>query len=79
MRQNARRTLAIRLGIAIARLRTARGWSRPDLARRAALDDTYIRLVEHGQDVPTLTVLVELAQVLGTTPADLVREVTEPE
>lgn len=49
------------------------------LARRAGISDTYVRLLELGDNVPTLTVLVELAAVLGVSPADLVREVTEPD
>ncbi|HYK05849.1 MAG TPA: helix-turn-helix transcriptional regulator [Thermoanaerobaculia bacterium] len=68
-----------RLGAIIVRLRQAKGWTRATLARRAGISDTYIRLLELGDNVPTITVLVELASVLGVSPADLVREVTEPE
>ncbi len=68
-----------RLGAVIVRLRQAKGWTRPTLARRAGISDTYIRLLEYGDNVPTLTVLVELAAVLGVSPAELVREVTEPD
>jgi transcriptional regulator with XRE-family HTH domain len=77
--KRARRTLGQRLGIAIARLRAAKEWSRPTLARRADLSETYLRRIEHGVQVPTLTILVELANVLGVTPAELVRQATEPD
>ena len=73
-----RPTLGTRFGSVITRLRTAKGWSRPSLARRADLSETYVRLIEHGQSVPTLTVIVNLAEVLGVTPAELVRAATEP-
>jgi transcriptional regulator with XRE-family HTH domain len=66
-----------RLGAVIARLREAKGWDRGTLARRADLSDTYVRLIERGDNVPTLTVVIELAAVLGVTPAELVREATE--
>jgi transcriptional regulator with XRE-family HTH domain len=75
----ARRTLGQRLGIAIARLRAAKEWSRATLARRADMSETYIRRIERGVQVPTLTIVVELADVLGVTPAELVRQATEPE
>jgi transcriptional regulator with XRE-family HTH domain len=68
-----------RLGAVIVRLRKAKGWTRVTLARRAGISDTYVRLLELGDNVPTLTVLIELASVLGVTPAELVREVTEPD
>lgn len=68
-----------RLGAIIFRLRKAKGWTRATLARRTGISDTYVRLLELGDNVPTLTVLIELASVLGVTPAELVREVTEPD
>jgi transcriptional regulator with XRE-family HTH domain len=74
-----RSKLGRRLGAVIVRLRQAKGWSRATLARRAGISDTYVRLLELGDNVPTLTVLVELAAVLGVSPAELVREVTEPD
>jgi transcriptional regulator with XRE-family HTH domain len=74
-----RSKIGSRLGAALIRLRKAKGWTRVALARRAGISDTYIRLLELGDNVPTLTVLVELATVLGVTPAELVREVTEPD
>ncbi len=60
------------------RLRQAKGWDRSTLARRTGISDTYMRLIEYGDNVPTLSVIVELAAVLGVTPAELVRQATEP-
>ncbi len=77
--RNQRSKIGRRLGAVIVRLRQAKGWTRPTLARRAGISDTYVRLLEYGDNVPTLTVLIELASVLGVTPAELVREVTEPD
>lgn len=72
-----RTTLSKRLGAAIYRLRRAKGWTRTKLAQRAGISITYVRQLEHGDNVPTLTIVVELAEVLGVTPAELVRRATE--
>ncbi len=40
-----------RLGAVIVRLRQAKGWTRSTLARHAGISDTYIRLLEYGDNV----------------------------
>lgn len=72
-----RSTLSKRLGAAICRLRTAKRWTVAKLAQRAGISTTYLRQLEYGDNVPTLTIVVELAEVLGVTPAELVRQATE--
>jgi transcriptional regulator with XRE-family HTH domain len=69
--------LSKRLGAAVFRLRNVKGWTRTKLAQRAGISVTYVRQIEQGDNVPTLTIIVELAEVLGVTPAELVREATE--
>ena len=69
--------LATRLGHAIHRLRRAKGWTRTKLAQRSGISVTYVRQLEEGANVPTITIFVELAEVLGVSAADLMQEVTE--
>ena len=69
--------IARRFGAAVRRRRLQRGLTLKVAARRAGISTTYLGFIEHGQNVPTLNVVVELAAVLGVEPAELVREVTE--
>jgi ribosome-binding protein aMBF1 (putative translation factor) len=72
-----RSKLGLRLGSIILRLRRRKRWTRYDLARRAGISENYVRLMEQGLNVPTLQTIVALADVLDTTPAEMVREATE--
>ena len=65
---------ARRLGAIIARLRMQRGWTIARLARRAGMHATYLGLVEKGENLPSLTMLFELAEVLGVEAAEIVRQ-----
>lgn len=47
-RTPTRRINGIVLGANVERFRVARGWSRPELGRRAKLDDQYIYRLERG-------------------------------
>ena len=68
--------IAIRFGAAIRRHRLERGLTLAVASRRAGISVTYLGFLERGENVPTLSVLVEIAAVLGVEPADLVREIT---
>lgn len=59
------RELQKRLGVAIARARTARGWSQPQLAEALGLSLSYIGTVERGERAVSLHVLAAVAHVLG--------------
>ena len=72
-----RSKLGLRLGSIILRLRERKRWTRYDLARRAGISENYVRVMEQGFNVPTLQIIVALADVLDTTPAEMVREATE--
>ena len=50
------------LGAAIRRLREDRGWTQDELASRAGMNASYLGLVERRENVPTLTVIVLLAE-----------------
>jgi transcriptional regulator with XRE-family HTH domain len=67
---------AIRFGAIVRRLRDERGWTRKKLAHRAGLTPQYVGIVEQGGNIPSLTTVLELIEVLGADIADVMRELT---
>ena len=65
---------AIRFGAIVSRLRLARGWTRKKLAQRAGLTPQYLGIVEQGGNIPSLTTVLELIEVLGADIAEVMRE-----
>lgn len=63
------------LGRIVRRLRLQRGWTAARLAQRSGLTVQYLRIVERGQNLPSLSTILELADVLGADPGEIVREV----
>lgn len=53
--------------------RTARHISQEELAHRAGLDRTYISSLERSVYSPTIDVVQKIADVLGTSAADLLK------
>jgi transcriptional regulator with XRE-family HTH domain len=62
-------------GAIIRRLRTKRGLTQEKLAELADLNVSYIGFLERGENVPTLTIVLNLARALEVHAGDLVREV----
>jgi transcriptional regulator with XRE-family HTH domain len=62
-------------GAIVRRLRTKHGLTQEKLAELADLNVSYIGFLERGENVPTLTIVLNLAGALDVNPADLVREV----
>ena len=62
-------------GAIVRRLRTKRGLTQDKLAELADLNVSYIGFLERGENVPTLTIVLDLARALDVHAADLVREV----
>jgi transcriptional regulator with XRE-family HTH domain len=60
----------------VRRLRNERGLTQEVLAERTDLSVSYIGFIERGENVPTLTIVLNLAKALGVDAADLVREVS---
>lgn len=56
------------------KLREARGLTQEALAERAEVSATYIGFVERGDNVPTLTIIIQIAKALGVRPSDLLRD-----
>jgi transcriptional regulator with XRE-family HTH domain len=62
-------------GAIVRRLRTKRGLTQEALAELADLNVSYIGFLERGENVPTLTIVLNLAHALNVHAANLVREV----
>lgn len=66
------------LGDRLARLRRARGLSKTDLAGRLGVTVTSICYWEQGRSRPRLARLQSLAELLGTSPAELLSRDSAP-
>jgi transcriptional regulator with XRE-family HTH domain len=65
---------AARFGAIIQRLRLSRGWPVVKLARRAGMNAQSLGVLENGGNNPTLSTVLELAEVLGADAGAIVRE-----
>lgn len=66
------------LGDRLARLRRARGYSKTDLADRLGVTVTSICYWEQGRSRPRLARLQALADLLGTSPTELLSRDSAP-
>lgn len=67
---------AIRFGAIVRRLRDERGWTRKKLSQRAGLSPQYVAIVEQGGNIPSLTTILDLIEVLGADIAAVMRELS---
>lgn len=65
---------AIHVGGIIKRLREQRGWTLIKLAQRSGMNPTYLGVLEKGGNMPSIRTLLELAEVLGVSAADIIAE-----
>ena len=72
-----RQKVAIAFGRVLREARRQRGLSQEELAGNANFDRTYPSLLERGLRTPTLTVLIELANVLKMSAGTLVARTEE--
>lgn len=63
-------------GATVRQLRENLGWTQEQLAEVAEMSATYIGFIERGENVPTLTIILKLADALGVTPAQLIADVS---
>jgi transcriptional regulator with XRE-family HTH domain len=61
-------------GATVRRLREKHGWTQEELAEHAEMSATYLGFIERGDNVPTLTIILKLAEALHSTPAELIEE-----
>ena len=67
---------ALRFGAIVRRLREQRGWTIRKLAQRAGLSPNYVGIVERGANVPSLSTVIELVEVLNGDIAAVMGELT---
>lgn len=63
-----------RFGLNLRNLRKQKGWSQEKLAEKSGLHRTYISGLERGIRNPTIDILQEVANALGVTPSDLLKD-----
>jgi len=56
-------------------MRETHGWTQEKLAEQAEMSVTYLGFIERGENVPTLTIILKLADALGVNPGRLIDEV----
>jgi transcriptional regulator with XRE-family HTH domain len=66
---------AVRFGQLLRDLRLQREWSLQQFARESHMTANYLGLLERGLNLPSLTAVINLAEVLGVDPGELVRHV----
>jgi transcriptional regulator with XRE-family HTH domain len=72
-----RQKVAMAFGRVLREARRQKGLSQEELAGDAEFDRTYPSLLERGLRTPTLTVLIQLADVLEISAASLVLKTLE--
>jgi len=68
---------AVLFGEILRRERQARGWTIRKLAQRAGLNAQYLGVVEAGLNVPSLSLIMEVCEVLGADAGAMIHEVAE--
>lgn len=63
--------LSARIAARVRTLRADREWSQPELARRSALSNAMVSMVERGERTPSLEALASLAEALEVDPGTL--------
>ena len=58
----------------IRALRKAAAFSQEELSERADISPQYLSRLENGRQVPSMSIIVDLARALGTTPSELLAE-----
>jgi transcriptional regulator with XRE-family HTH domain len=72
--RKSRRPEAEKFGTVVRKLREQRGLTQEQLAEAADVSATYIGFVERGDNVPTLTIIIQIASALRVRPSELLRD-----
>ena len=62
------------VGRNVRRFRRERSWSQEALAQEASVAMRYVSGIERGEENPSLSVLVKIADALGVHPRDLLSD-----
>lgn len=74
-RRQSRDRDAERFGAIIRRLRLAKGWTLLQFGRKCGMNPTYLAFLERGENTPSLTSILHLAEVLGVEAWTIVAEI----
>ena len=77
-RRKVRSPEGIRFGEIIRRLRREQNLSQEALAERAGMNADFIGFIERGENVPTLTTILQLAAALAVQPSALIKDFDSP-
>jgi len=69
-----RRPEAEKFGRVVRRFRERDGTTQEELAERSGISATYVGFIERGDSVPTLTIILQLADALGVSASELLRD-----
>ena len=73
-RRSTRSKEGQKFGDTVRRLRKQAGLSQEALAERANLSADFVGFIERGENVPTLTTILQLARALGVQPSKIVKD-----
>lgn len=62
-------------GKVLREIRLEAGLTQEQLGLEAGVRRTFVSLLELGEQQPTLTTIIKLAEALGTTPSELIARV----
>lgn len=74
-RRKIRQPEAEVFGATIRRLREERGWTQEELSERASMNASYLGFIERGDNIPTLLIIVQLAEAFEVDPGALLVDV----
>ncbi|HEX8411810.1 MAG TPA: helix-turn-helix transcriptional regulator [Thermoanaerobaculia bacterium] len=67
----------MKFGETVRRLRKERNLSQEALAERAGMNADFVGFIERGENVPTLTSILQLARALGVQPSVIIKDFDE--
>jgi transcriptional regulator with XRE-family HTH domain len=67
----------MKFGDSLRRLRKERNLSQEALAEQANLSADFLGFIERGENVPTLTTILQLARALGVQPSTIIKDFDE--
>lgn len=67
----------MKFGGTVRRLRAERGYSQEVLAERAKLNADFLGFIERGDNLPTLSTILQLARALGVKPSTMMKDFDE--
>jgi transcriptional regulator with XRE-family HTH domain len=73
-RRSTRSKEGQKFGETVRRLRKQAGLSQEALAERADLSADFLGFIERGENVPTLTTILQLARALGVQPSKIIKD-----